>query len=49
MNCPLCDKLEVYFERIKDEFPDFLFARMDIERNYPTSEYREYMMNHEMP
>ena len=49
MNCPLCDKLEAYFEKLSTYHPEFQFGRMDIEKNYPTSEFRHVIFEEEMP
>lgn len=46
-DCPKCEWNEAYFERLAqdDNFKDFVFAKMDIDKNYPTSDYRDFLYN----
>ena len=41
-DCPKCEWNEAYFERIAKEYEngDFVFGKMDLDKNYPTSELR---------
>ena len=40
MNCPLCDRIDAYFEKLNLYYPEFQFARMDVEKNYVTKDMR---------
>ena len=48
-DCPKCEWNEAYFERLAIEFEndDFVFGKMDLDKNYPTSELREFLYTKE--
>lgn len=50
-DCPQCEWNEAYFERLNEDFADgdFVFAKMDIDNNYPTSDLRQFLYNTKEP
>jgi thiol-disulfide isomerase/thioredoxin len=47
-DCPKCEWNEAYFDRLAKEFAtdDFVFAKMDLDKNYPTSDLRQFLYNY---
>jgi thiol-disulfide isomerase/thioredoxin len=50
-NCPKCEWTEAYFDRLAQEFgsEDFQFAIMNVDKNYPTSDLRQFLYNENEP
>jgi hypothetical protein len=46
-DCHKCEWNEAYFDRLaKEELnKDFVFAKMDISKNYPTSDLRRFLVD----
>jgi thiol-disulfide isomerase/thioredoxin len=44
-DCPKCEWNEAYFDRLAKEFAndDFVFGKMDLDKNYPTSDLRQFL------
>ena len=50
-NCPTCEWTEGYFDRLAQEFgsEDFQFAIMNVDKNFPTSDLRQFLYNESEP
>ena len=43
-DCPKCDWTEAYFDQFATEYSThFVFAIMNVDKNYPTSDIREFV------
>lgn len=44
-DCPRCEWNEAYFDQLSKEFAndDFIFGKMDIDKNYPTADFRQFL------